>query len=123
MKRNAFLVLGTLAALGLPLSALEIKLPVDPTRLVESSLPGYSLATTHCYTCHSMDYVRIQPPSSRAYWRGNVVKMQKTFGAPIPDDAVESIVEYLVKTYGTERTPDVPASAPAGDSAKKPAKK
>jgi selenocysteine lyase/cysteine desulfurase len=51
----------------------------------------------------------LQPGSlSRTFWKANVVKMQKTFGAPIPDAAVDSIVDYLVKTYGAER----PAASP-----------
>src|SRR5688572_19577692 len=34
----------------------EIKLPEEKARLVESKLPGYAMATTYCYTCHSTDY-------------------------------------------------------------------
>ena len=49
--------------------------------------------------------MRYQPVSARPYWQATVTKMQKTFGAPIPDAAVAPIVEYLVKTYGAERTP------------------
>lgn len=91
---------------GLPLlGALEIKLPEEKTRLLESPLPGYTLAQTFCYTCHSTEYMRYQPVSARPYWQATVTKMQKTFGAPIPDEAVAPIVEYLVKTYGAERTP------------------
>lgn len=88
--------------LALRVSAAEIKLPEEKTRLIESPLPGYALAQTLCYTCHSVDYIRMQPRSTKAYWQGAVVKMQKTFGAPIPDNAVEPIAEYLAKTYGTE---------------------
>ena len=66
-----------------------------------------------------MDYVRTQPVSSRAYWKSSVAKMQKTFGAPIPDAAVDPLVDYLVKTYGTERSP-ASAVAPAPSA---PAKK
>lgn len=83
--------------------ALEIKLPEEKTRLLESPLPGYALAQAHCYTCHSTEYMRYQPVSARPYWQATVTKMQKTFGAPIPDAAVAPIVEYLVKTYGAER--------------------
>jgi len=102
------------------LVALEINLPPDTARLAESPLPGYSLAMTYCFTCHSTDYVLTQPVSSRAYWKSAVVKMQKTFGAPIPDSAVDPIAEYLAKTYGAERpASSKPASAavgPAGPS-------
>src|SRR5436190_23996335 len=80
------------------LTALEITLAVEKARLAESPLPGYSLATTYCYTCHSTDYVATQPVSSRAYWKSAVVKMQKTFGAAIPDPAIDPIAEYLAKT-------------------------
>ena len=84
--------------------AIEITLPEEKARLAESPLPGYALASALCYTCHSVDYIRYQPPASpRAYWKTQVVKMQKTFGAPIPDTALEPIIDYLVKTYGAER--------------------
>lgn len=105
----AFLV----AAAGISaVRALEVKLPEETARLVESPLPGYMLATSLCYTCHSVEYLRTQPPSSRTYWQATVVKMQKTFGAPIPDASVEPIVDYLARTYGTERGAG-PVSAPA----------
>lgn len=98
------LVTLTTAAVLVPLGAIEITLPAETDRLIESPLPGYALATTYCYTCHSTDYVRVQPPGmNRAVWRASVVKMQKTFGAPIPDEAIDPIAEYLARTYGTER--------------------
>lgn len=90
-------------------SAKEITLPVETKRLAESSQPGAALATTLCYTCHSAEYAMYQPPTSgRAYWKATVVKMQKVFGAPIPDSAIDPLTEYLVKNYGT----DTPAPAP-----------
>ena len=110
----ALLAAGGALAFAAP---VEIKLPAESARLAASPLPGYALATTHCYTCHSVDYIKIQPTSSRAYWKGSVVKMQKTFGAPIPDDAVDAIADYLVKTYGNERAAG--ASTPGGTPAPK----
>ncbi|MBL9187582.1 MAG: hypothetical protein JNK23_08905 [Opitutaceae bacterium] len=83
---------------------VAITLPAETARLADSPLPGAALATSFCFTCHSADYVLTQPPaSSRAYWKNTVVKMQKTFGAPIPDSAIDPITDYLVKTYGAER--------------------
>ena len=115
--RATLLLLIATAAIAAP---VEITLPEDTARLVESPLPGYPLAMAMCYTCHSTDYVRTQPVSSRTYWKAAVVKMQKTFGAPIPEDAVEPITDYLVKTYGAERAapggsaaPPKPAATPA----------
>jgi sulfite dehydrogenase len=106
-----------------PAAALKITLPDDRSRLVESPLPGYALAQSLCYTCHSVDYVRTQPFTTvRATWKTMVVKMQKTFGAPIPDDAIDPIAEYLARTYGAERTGagNAPASAPAASAVPKP---
>lgn len=104
---------GGLVAAAPGLNALEIKLPEETSRLVESPLPGYTLATTFCYTCHSTEYMLYQPTTSpRAYWKATVTKMQKTFGAPIPDEAVDPIADYLVKTYGAERAP-LPEKRPA----------
>jgi sulfite dehydrogenase len=95
----------TLTALALHSArAVEIKLPPETAALVESPLPGFASAQAICATCHSVDYILSQPGSlSRTFWKTNVVKMQKTFGAPIPDAAVDPIVDYLVKTYGAER--------------------
>jgi sulfite dehydrogenase len=108
-------VLTASASIALVARALEIKLPPETARLAESPLPGYPLAVAQCATCHSVDYVKMQPTSSRTYWKANVTKMQKTFGAPIPDAMVDPIVDYLVKTYGNER----PNTAPVDKSAKK----
>ncbi len=102
--RLRLLALAAAGAALAPLAAIEITLPAETERLIESPLPGYALATTYCYTCHSTDYVRVQPPGmTRAAWRASVVKMQKTFGAPVPDEAIDPMAEYLARTYGAER--------------------
>lgn len=103
MKLRTPLCSALLAAAAVSLVGAEITLPAETARLKESALPGYALASASCYTCHSVDYVSSQPPMTRAAWQASVLKMRKTFGAPIPDDAVEPIAEYLAKTYGTER--------------------
>ncbi|MES2692091.1 MAG: cytochrome c [Verrucomicrobiota bacterium] len=105
MKRGAILTFGGaigFAALASALTALEIKLPAESARLAESPLPGYALAQSMCMTCHSVDYIQSQPKSPKTYWQGAVVKMQKVFGATIPDEAVAPIADYLAKTYGAE---------------------
>jgi hypothetical protein len=68
-------------------------------------LPGYQLVLRNCMTCHSAQYVATQPPSSpRGYWEATVKKMKKPFGAQFAKEDVPAMVEYLVKTYGAERT-------------------
>ena len=101
LSASGVLALGLAAA---PLPAAEITLPAETARFAESPLPGYALATAMCQTCHSADYTHMQPTNlPRTYWKSAVVKMQKTFGAPLPDDSIEPITDYLVKTYGAER--------------------
>ena len=103
--------------ISLPLArALEIKLPPETAAYASSEHPGYSATMAFCITCHSAEYVRMQPPNmTPAYWKATVTKMKKVFGAPIPDDQLDAITDYLVKTYGTgQPLPLVPpASAPA----------
>jgi hypothetical protein len=116
--RILFSVLLTLSGMAL-LGAAEIALPEDTARLKDSPLPGSALATTYCYTCHSADYLMYQPPMTRAAWKASVTKMQKTFGAVIPDNAVDPIAEYLAKTYGAERESSGSATEPKSAPEKK----
>lgn len=124
VRRRTALALPVLTALAVFASvpraaAIEITLPVETLRLADSPLPGAALATALCYTCHSAEYSLYQPPTSpRSYWQATVVKMQKTFGAPIPDDAIDPITDYLVKTYGAERA--APASGSTSPSVAQP---
>jgi hypothetical protein len=98
---GAVLLLATSALRG-----LEITLPVENSLLRESPLEGYSLASSMCMTCHSADYILYQPRTlPLAFWKATVLKMQKIYGAPIPDSAVDPIVTYLEKTYGSGPKP------------------
>jgi hypothetical protein len=96
------LLLGLVVALPTA-SALEVRLPPETASFKPSDLPGYALVQRDCLICHSAHYVQYQPSSSpRAYWETTVKKMQKPFGAPFADDDIPAIVDYLVKTYGSE---------------------
>ena len=65
---------------------------------------GSEIANAQCMSCHSADYVKYQPPSTpRATWEAEIKKMQHTFGAPIPDDQVAALAEYLARNYGNEQ--------------------
>jgi len=78
------------------------KLPPETTRLERG--PGVEVATAQCLLCHSADYISIQPPMNRATWAATVAKMKDKYGAPILPDSTNALVNYLVKTYGTEKT-------------------
>jgi DMSO/TMAO reductase YedYZ molybdopterin-dependent catalytic subunit len=93
-----------LGFLGAPRArAMQITLPAETAHFAPSTLPGFALAGNYCAICHSADYLRTQPPHlPRAAWTAEVTKMRKVYGAPIPEDAAESIIDYLAKTYGAE---------------------
>jgi sulfite dehydrogenase len=78
--------------------ALDIKLPPETVAFKQDV--GAEIANGQCLTCHSVEYVVIQPPMQRAFWKAEVVKMQQKYGAQIPDGQVEAVVDYLTKNYG-----------------------
>jgi sulfite dehydrogenase (cytochrome) subunit B len=83
---------------------------------------GVAAANAHCVTCHSIDYVTTQPPMPRSFWQATVEKMRGKFGAPIPPEQTEPLVEYLTAQYGAKpAVADAPK--PGGDTAAEPARK
>ncbi len=72
-------------------------LPEETVRL----LPGPNVeAAKVCTGCHSADYIKTQPPHrSKAAWTETVTKMRKVFGAPVEDEDMEKILDYLTATY------------------------
>jgi mono/diheme cytochrome c family protein len=62
--------------------------------------PGSDLATGRCLTCHSAEYVYMQPPLSKTAWTAEVKKMKNAYGAPIDDAEVAPLVDYLVGQNG-----------------------
>ena len=78
---------------------LKITLPVETPELKEA--PGREVLMANCVICHSLDYITTQPPLAAAGWNAIVVKMQKIFGAPLPDDQIKTVVDYLAANYGS----------------------
>ena len=109
MKMHHIVMLAIASTFGAASAAsnarpLEIKLPQETASYKPSTLPGYNLAQQNCMICHSAQYVSTQPSTStRAYWDATVKKMKKPFGAPLKDEDIPAIVDYLVKTYGAEQ--------------------
>lgn len=62
--------------------------------------PGYQAFNIYCQTCHSSSYIQNQPDLPEKTWLAIVTKMQKTFGAPVPDSSIGEIVQYLVAIKG-----------------------
>ena len=102
----AALVLLTMSVALEPAGAVTktIELPPDGVQLKPSDLPGYAKAQIDCVACHSAEYMRYQPATApRPYWDAMVKRMKGVFKAPIPDEDMPAIVDYLVKTYGNEQ--------------------
>ena len=62
--------------------------------------PGYETFQKNCMSCHSARYIQMQPDLPEKTWNAIVTKMQKTFGAPVPDSSAKEIVQYLVAIKG-----------------------
>ena len=56
----------------------------------------------YCNTCHSPRYITMQPPLPAATWEAEVNKMNKAYGAGIPDDTTRKIIAYLQTHYTPE---------------------
>lgn len=105
MDKLRVVMLAALAAATGLAGAVEIRLPPETAAFKPSQLPGYQLVQKNCMTCHAAQYVATQPPGmDRAYWDATVKKMKKPFGAQFSDADIAPMVDYLVKTYGAERT-------------------
>ena len=63
---------------------------------------GSREVNVYCNVCHSPIYITMQPPLPADTWAAEVTKMQKTYGAVIPEEAAKKIVSYLQANY----TPD-----------------
>src|SRR5882762_10565285 len=81
-------VIGIVVVIGRIIAA-EAKFTLPPETNKFKPGPGSEIAVSQCVICHSADYVSTQPPMARALWKAGVQKMQKVYGAPIPEAQVE----------------------------------
>ena len=99
------LVAAMCAAASVWVAAAPLKIDLPPETPAFRDGPHLDLVKARCLTCHSADYVSTQPPNlPRATWNAEVAKMKKVYGAPLGDEDIEPLVDYLVKTYGNERS-------------------
>jgi hypothetical protein len=82
-------------------AVVKLDLPGEVTGFKQG--PGAELAG-QCLICHSADYVIMQPRDKPlAFWKAEVEKMKKVYGAPIADDQIEPLSQYLARNYGTSK--------------------
>jgi cytochrome c5 len=63
---------------------------------------GADIANSQCLICHSAGMVLTQPPLTKGEWRAEIMKMRSAYGAPIPDDQVDGLSEYLKSINGRQ---------------------
>ena len=94
-------VTAIILAAGIATAApIRYELPEETAELAPG--PGQDVAKA-CTACHSADYITTQPrglPDPAAFWTAEVNKMRHSYGAPIEASDVQTIVGYLVATYG-----------------------
>jgi mono/diheme cytochrome c family protein len=86
-------------------SSPDASYAVDAYPVPEADLaPGEGLQDVriYCGTCHGPRYITMQPPLPGPAWEAEVNKMNKTFGAAIPDDSTQKIIRYLQSHYTPE---------------------
>jgi cytochrome c5 len=83
-----------------PWAIVRVELPASD----ESFPPGIGadIASSQCLICHSAGMVLTQPPLKKDEWRAEIMKMRTAYGAPIPDDQVEGLSEYLKNINGRQ---------------------
>ncbi len=100
MPRVAMLAL----VFALPLIAVAaertIILPPDDPHAALPDGAGAQATRNACGFCHSTDYIVMQPRGDAKQWQAVVMKMMKVYGAPIKDEDVQAIVDYLARVYG-----------------------
>jgi hypothetical protein len=110
MKRSSLVVLTGLAGLiagvctpGLvdaKAKPVSFKLPTETVSFKPG--PNLEAVQNNCTGCHSADYVQTQPRGAKfkeAFWRAEVTKMIKVYGAAIDEADGNKIVDYLTQTY------------------------
>ena len=96
-----------IVSLVMPLAACAqstktIALPPDNAyaTLKPASGLGYEVAERNCRSCHSTDYVIMQPRGDSKQWDAVVTKMIKVYGATLSPEETKALVEYLSAAYG-----------------------
>jgi mono/diheme cytochrome c family protein len=103
MTRKLLLSLAAIATLSITAAAaapVNYALPEETAAFKPG--PNLEVVQNNCSGCHSADYIGTQPQGEKFktdFWRAEVTKMIKVYGAPIDDADIGKIVEYLAATY------------------------
>jgi len=81
----------------LTLKSVKVELP-DSGRMFPG--PGSDAVNNNCLACHSAGMVLNQPVMPKAAWQAEVNKMIRVYKAPVAEENVASIVDYLTSIKG-----------------------
>ena len=88
----------TLYALLLLLPALAL---ADESAVKLRQGSNQDVVARNCAVCHSLDYIQMNSRFlDRKGWEVTVTKMVKVMGAPIKEEDVPLILDYLDQQYG-----------------------
>lgn len=76
--------------------------------------PNADALNNNCRACHSPSMVTVQPPLAHDEWVKEVGKMMNTFKAPVPEEEVPKILDYLDAQSARERAELSKASSASG---------
>ncbi|MDB6037279.1 MAG: putative cytrochrome oxidoreductase subunit [Verrucomicrobiales bacterium] len=99
LASTTLIVVVAFAALLAEAVPVKITLPPETAKLKDG--PGSELVKGQCLLCHSADYISTQPRLSMAAWKATVIKMRDKYGAPIVEDKIEALIQYLTANYGS----------------------
>jgi cytochrome c5 len=86
---------GSVSGQGFTLKSTSVELPYDEQAYPEG--PGAEVMNANCASCHSASMVEVQPKLTRDQWAGIVRKMREVYHAPVADEDVPAIIDYLAK--------------------------
>ena len=99
MRRLVTALALTLAAITTAGAGETVSIALPPESIALKAGSGMDQTQTACRMCHSLDYITTQPGGGAAQWQGVVAKMMKVYGAPISEQDVKLIEEYLATHY------------------------
>lgn len=67
----------------------------------EVQVDGKALFEKTCSLCHSIERPKSKKKTAKE-WEGTVMRMKNVNGAPVTDEEVKIVIEYLTENYGTK---------------------
>jgi cytochrome c5 len=80
------------------LKSVDVTLPQSTRALPDG--PGLATVQNNCLACHSAGMILTQPRMAKSAWAAEVAKMRNVYKAPVSENDVPAIVDYLTAVKG-----------------------